>query len=120
VTSRQYFAVLAGLCGTIELAIGLSRAHVRHLRERIMRKNALLTLLLSSAVWIGGCSLMRVAGPPCVGTSCPTGAGGQLPSTANTANAQSAPPANTEANKTTDAPSQHRSLASRLHLTHGS
>jgi hypothetical protein len=84
-----------------------------------MKRNALLALLLSSAVWTGGCSLMRVAGPPCVGTSCPTGAGGQLPGTANTANAQAAPPANTQA-KNTDAPSQHRSLASRLHLTHGS
>jgi len=84
-----------------------------------MKKNALRALLLSSAVWVGGCSIMRVAGPPCVGNSCPTGAGGQLPSTANTANAQTAAPANTQA-KNTDAPSQHRSLASRLHLTHGS
>jgi hypothetical protein len=84
-----------------------------------MKKNALLALLLSSAVWVGGCSLMRVAGPPCVGNSCPTGAGGQLPGTANTANAQQAPPANTQA-KNTEATSQHRSLASRLHLTHGS
>jgi hypothetical protein len=84
-----------------------------------MKKNALLALLLSSVVWIGGCSLMRVAGPPCVGTSCPTGAGGTLPGVANTANAQSAPPADTQA-KNTDAPPQHRSIASRLHLTHGS
>ena len=85
----------------------------------MMKKHALLALLLSSAVWIGGCSLMRVAGPPCVGNSCPTGVGGQLPGTANTANAQTAAPANTQA-KNTEATSQHRSLASRLHLTHGS
>ena len=84
-----------------------------------MKKNALLALLLSSAVWIGGCSLMRVAGPPCVGASCPTGAGGTLPGVANTANAQAAAPADTQA-KNTEAPPQHRSLASRLHLTHGS
>jgi hypothetical protein len=84
-----------------------------------MKKNALLALLLSSAVWIGGCSLMRVAGPPCVGNSCPTGVGGTLAGVANTANAQAAPPADTQA-KNTDTPPQHRSLASRLHLTHGS
>ncbi len=84
-----------------------------------MKKNALLAVLLSSAVWVGGCSLMRVAGPPCVGASCPTGAGGTLPGVANTANAQAAAPADTQA-KNTDAPPQHRSIASRLHLTHGS
>jgi hypothetical protein len=54
-----------------------------------------------------------------VGNSCPTGVGGTLPGVANTANAQAAPPADTQA-KNTDAPPQHRSLASRLHLTHGS
>jgi len=85
-----------------------------------MKKNAAFALILSSAVWFGGCSLMRVAGPPCVGNSCPAGVGGQLPGAANTANASNAPaPQNNAQAKNTDAPPQHRSLASRLHLTHG-
>ncbi len=87
-----------------------------------MKKNALFaSLLLVSAVWFGGCSLMHVAGPPCVGNSCPTGAGGQLPATtANASNQQPAPAANSQTQaKNSEAPSQHRSLASRLHITHG-
>ena len=87
-----------------------------------MRKYALFALLLSSAIWAGGCSLIRVAGPPCLGNSCPAGARGQLPGAANASNTTSAPagpqPA-TAQEKSSDAPPQHRSLASRLHLTHG-
>ena len=87
-----------------------------------MRKNALFALLLSSAIWVGGCSLIRVAGPPCLGNSCPAGARGQLPGVVNASNTTSAPaqpqPADAQA-KNSDAPPQHRSLASRLHLTHG-
>ena len=83
-----------------------------------MKKNALFaSLLLASAIWFGGCSLLHVAGPPCVGTSCPSGAGGQLPGTANASNAPA--PENKAQATNTDAPSQHRSLANRLHLTHG-
>jgi len=83
-----------------------------------MKKQALFALiLLSSTVLMGGCSLLRVAGPPCVGNSCPTGARGQLPGSMNAANVP-APDSTTQA-KTTDAPSQHRSLANRLHITHG-
>ena len=83
-----------------------------------MKRNALFALiLLSAAISIGGCSLLRVAGPPCVGNSCPAGASGQLPTTLNAANPP-APDNNTQA-KNADAPSQHRSLASRLHITHG-
>jgi hypothetical protein len=90
-----------------------------------MKKNALFALLLSSAIWVGGCSLIRVAGPPCLGNSCPAGARGQLPGVAN-ANSTNAPVqpqpnaqrADAQA-KNSDAPPQHRSLASRLHLTHG-
>jgi hypothetical protein len=91
-----------------------------------MKKDALFALLVSSTIWLGGCSLIRVAGPPCVGNSCPTGAGGQLPGVGNASNATNAPaqsqpntqPNNAQA-KNTDAPPQHRSLANRLHLTHG-
>ncbi|HSY59239.1 MAG TPA: hypothetical protein VK795_06740 [Terriglobales bacterium] len=83
-----------------------------------MKKQALFALiLLSSALFVGGCSLLRVAGPPCVGNSCPAGASGQLPTTVNAANTP-APDSTTQA-KNTDAPSQHRSLANRLHITHG-
>jgi hypothetical protein len=84
-----------------------------------MKKNALFaTLLLSSAMSIGGCSLIRVAGPPCVGESCPGGTRGDLPGVTNAANAPT--PENKAQAKNSDVPSQHRSLASRLHLTHGS
>jgi hypothetical protein len=91
-----------------------------------MKKNALYSFVLSLAIWLGGCSLIRVAGPPCLGNSCPARDRGQLPGVANAAKPTNAPvqpqpnahPADSEA-KSTDAPPQHRSLASRLHLTHG-
>lgn len=84
-----------------------------------MKKQSVLALiLLSSAISLGGCSLMRVAGPPCVGESCPTGTKGDLPGVA--ASAANAPaPENKAQAKNSDAPPQHRSLANRLHLTHG-
>ncbi|MGA8144811.1 MAG: hypothetical protein WB987_13060 [Candidatus Acidiferrales bacterium] len=83
-----------------------------------MKKNALFaSLLLCSAIWLGGCSLLHVAGPPCVGNACPTGAGGQLPGSANANNQATAE--NKAQAKNADGSSQHRSLASRLHLTHG-
>jgi hypothetical protein len=85
-----------------------------------MKKQALLALiLLTSAMSFGGCSLLRVAGPPCVGESCPSGTKGDLPGV-GTAAANAPAPENKAQAKNTDAPPQHRSLASRLHLTHGS
>jgi hypothetical protein len=85
-----------------------------------MKQQGLLALiLLSSALLFGGCSIIRVAGPPCVGEACPGGTRGELPGvTATAANAPA--PDNKAQAKNTDAPPQHRSLASRLHLTHGS
>src|ERR1700675_737217 len=106
------------LCATLELGVGTSLAPVDYLRGADMKRNALFALLLSSAMWLGGCSLLHAARPPCGGHSCPSGARGQLPApTANANNQQPAPaaPAQAEA-KNADAPSQRRSLANRLHI----
>ena len=91
------------------------------LRELTMKKNNLLAAIFASAIWLCGCSMIRVAGPPCVGNSCPAGVGGQLPGVATAAYASNnAPvPQNNAQAKSNDTPPQHRSLASRLHLTHG-